>query len=79
MFSAGYFSITKLYDPMLLASRGGGAQWASGRVGKSACLSIQRSWVRIPPTPFRILGKFVYPMLPKSLGMLLIYIRKGRQ
>ena len=25
---------------------------------------------RIPPATFRILAKFVYPMSPKSLGML---------
>ena len=29
--------------------------------------------VRISPKPFQILGKFVYPTLPKSLGMLLVY------
>ena len=35
-----------------------------------------KSWVRIPPTPFRILGKFIYPTLPKSLGMLLVYPKR---
>ena len=38
--------------------------------------TIERSWVRIPPTPFRILGTFVYPTLPKSLGMILVYQKR---
>ena len=34
----------------------------------------ERSSVRIPLTPFQILGKFVYPMLPN--GMLLVYPKR---
>ena len=39
-------------------------------------LSVERSWVRIPPARFRILSKFVYPTLLKSLGMLLVYPKR---
>ena len=47
-------------------------------MGLSAGLSIERSWVRIPPMQLQNWGKFIYLMLPKSLGMLLVlYIRKG--
>ena len=37
---------------------------------------MKRSWVQIPLVPFRMLGKFVYPTLPKSLGMLLVYPKR---
>ena len=45
----------------------------SGWVGESVRLSIERSCVRIPPTLLQIFGKFVYPKLSKSLGMILVY------
>ena len=45
-------------------------------MGESGGLSIERSWVRNLPVPFRILGKFVYPTMPKSLGMLLVYPKR---
>ena len=35
-------------------------------MGKSVGLSIEGSWVRIPPTPLRNLSKFVYPTLPRD-------------
>ena len=44
-----------------------------GRVGKSAGLSIQRYWVRNPPTSFRILDKFVYPRLPSASAVYCIH------
>ena len=47
-----------------------------GRVGYSVGLSIERSRVRIPPMRLQIMDKFVYPTLPESLGMLLVYPKR---
>ena len=35
-------------------------RWLS-KVGLLKSMSVERSWVRIPPARFRILGKFVTP------------------
>ena len=40
-----------------------------GAMGWSVGLSIERSWVQNPPVPFQI----IYPTMPKSLRMLLVY------
>ena len=44
----------------------------SGREGRS----VKGVRVRILPTPFRSLGKFVYPTLPNSLGMCVVYKKR---
>ena len=65
--------LSSLSTALVCLSLVSGACWPSGLQRRALDPDI---WVRIHPTPLRNLGCFVYPTLPKSLGMLLVYPKR---